>query len=243
MNFGSQCTENEKIVVIVGGKNGFGTILSNHFHSCGWHVVCTSRTPEYEEQDHKTFYQVDVNDRAQIDSCVASVMQRWGRIDAVVVNAGIAIDNVLARLDSDDFDKIIHTNTKGFFSMAQAVIPSMMQHRDGHIIAISSFTSTVGRAGQSLYSASKAALGGLIKSLAREAGEYNIKVNAVMPGFMPVGMGERTTDHARCVAMDESVLHSLASAQESAAFIEFLSRMKYTSGQIFNIDSRITGWI
>ena len=133
---------------------------------------------------------------------------------------------------------MIRTNLKGCFNVISILAPLMISSGGGHIINISSFSGLKGKAGQAAYSASKAAVLGLTRTTARELSEYNIRVNAVAPGYMPTEMGKNAGKAAE-IAKEESILKQLAKTGETAEFILFILKTGNVTGQIFSLDSRV----
>ncbi len=234
---------NEKVAVVTGGSGGFGAFLVACFLNKNFKVAYCSQNAVAIDSGNEICRKVDVRDRKQTAQFVGEVMSIWGRVDVLVVNAGVNEDGIFLKKDDKTIDKIVDTNLNGFFNAVKAVLPFFEDAKDGHILAVSSYVGAVGRAGQSVYCATKSALIGAVKSIAREVGADNIKVNAVMPGFLDVGMGSRAGVSAVENAIKENVLGRLGTADESAGFVVNLCMMNNVSGQVFNLDSRILGWI
>lgn len=239
---GNEKWVNEKVVVITGGTGGFGSVLVDTFSMIGYRVAYTSRHKRGKETPLLLWHKVDTTCCEDVLIFFETILHRWNRIDIVVINAGVSMDAFLAITRQEDIDTMVEVNLKGFFCTVKAILPHMIERKEGHIIAVSSYVASAGRAGQSIYAATKAGLTGAVKSVAREVGQYNIRVNAVMPGYMDVGMGQRAPEKVKAYAVSENVLGRLASAEESAAFIAYVSSMQNVSGQVFNLDSRIVGW-
>jgi 3-oxoacyl-[acyl-carrier protein] reductase len=162
----------------------------------------------------------------------------FGRLDVVINNAGIARDNLLIKQTEKEWDAIINTNLTGCFHVMRASVPLLISSGGGHILNISSYSGMKGRAGQVAYSASKAALFGLSLAAARELAEFNIRVNAVLPGYMMTEMGSKAF-MASEKAKDESILHSLSNPSKVSQSIFSLAEMSYITGQVLNLDSRV----
>lgn len=169
---------------------------------------------------------------------VHQIQDRFGRLDIIINNAGITRDNLLLRQTEDEWNEIIRTNVTGCFHVIREAAPLMISSGGGHIINISSYSGVKGKVGQAAYSASKAALIGLTVSAARELAEYNIRVNAVIPGYMMTEMGSRS-EKAMKQAKEESLLNALADPAHIAGSIAALAVMDYITGQVISLDSRI----
>ncbi len=179
-----------------------------------------------------------MSNQDQVRSMVDIVLSLWGRIDVLVNNAGIASDSLLIKTSNHTWEKIIKTNLSGVFTCIKAVSEIMVKQNEGHIINISSISGVHGQVGQAAYAASKAGILGLTMSAAKELGEYNIRVNAVLPGYLLTDMG-MAADKAREQAARISVLHRLSDMDEAACVVVSLAQMSGISGQVFRLDSRV----
>ena len=166
------------------------------------------------------------------------IEKRFGRLDAVINNAGITKDNLLLRQSEGDWDRLINTNLKGCFNVIRAMAPLMERSGGGHMLNISSYSGVKGKAGQAAYSASKAALIGLSHTVAKELAGHGIRVNVLLPGYMMTEMGagaQKAMEKAR----EESISNNLSDPLEVAAFVAYLLGTKNITGQVFSLDSRI----
>jgi 3-oxoacyl-[acyl-carrier protein] reductase len=180
----------------------------------------------------------DVGDPAEVEAMLAGIEEEFGRLDVVINNAGVTKDSLLIRQPEKEWDEVIRTNLTGCFHVIRAAAPLMAKSGGGHIINISSYSGVKGRAGQSAYSASKAALIGLTMTAARELAGQNIRVNAVLPGYMLTEMGAGSTK-AMEQAKEESMLHALSDPAGVAQSIFAMAGMDYITGQVISLDSRI----
>ena len=185
---------------------------------------------------------LDVSRKASIESAVQETLARWGRIDVLINNAGIAKDGLITQLDEANWNAVMDVNLKGAFLCAQAVLRQMLKRRDGHIINIASWSGRVGSRGQPNYGASKAGLFGLTTSLAREIGSRNVRVNAVLPGVLTTKMTAHLSEEHMKVYAEANALGRINSFDEVVRFVVFLASMQNVSGQIFQLDSRIGSW-
>ena len=160
-------------------------------------------------------------------------------MDVLINNAGLTKDGLLVRMSEQDWDDVLDTNLTGPFHCMRSAGEAMMKQGAGHIINIGSIVGVQGREGQANYSASKSGLIGLTKAAAREWGPYNIKVNAVLPGYLPTDMGAAASDAVRERVVKENALGRVSAPTEVAEFIYRLSLMNNVSGQMFNLDSRV----
>jgi 3-oxoacyl-[acyl-carrier protein] reductase len=232
-----------QVVLITGANGGLGRSAVHSFKTAGWNVVAASRSP-VEASSDGFFLPVtmDVSSKSSIESAVQAALARWGRVDVLLNNAGLAKDQALARMEKEDWEQVLAVNLKGPFLCSQAVLRHMLKQKSGHIINISSWSGRAGARGQANYAAAKAGLFGLTTSLAREVGSRNIQVNAVLPGVLPTrmtaGLG---AEHIHACAQ-ANALGRINSLDEVARFLVFLASMRNVSGQIFQLDSRIGPW-
>lgn len=234
----------QKVVWITGAAGGLGRALTSEFAALGWHVAATTHRPcvDISESENIWSFVMPVEDREQVLAGAARIIQRWGPIDVLINNAGVTADGLLARTDEIDWDTVLSVNLKGAFLCAQAVLKTMVPRRSGHILNISSYAAKTGAPGQSSYAAAKAGLVGLTQSLAREAGKSNIQVNAIFPGVLPTAMTRNLPSSMLDDFVRANVLERLNDPIEVARFIAFLAGMKNISGQVLQLDSRISRW-
>ena len=180
----------------------------------------------------------DVSEAAAVSRMAEELEQKWGRLDLLINNAGISHDNLLIKTTEESWDRTMDVNLKGAFNMTQAFAPLIKNSGGGHIINISSRSALRGKAGQSAYSASKAALLGFSLSAAKELGADNIRVNAIMPGYIPTDMGN-ASPAAMEAAKEQSLLGTLGSVDDVAAFVRWLISTTTVTGQVFSLDSRL----
>jgi 3-oxoacyl-[acyl-carrier protein] reductase len=182
--------------------------------------------------------EADVGELRQVEEIACKVFEQWGRIDVLINNAGINRDGLLMNYRETDLDDVIRVNLKGCFNTAKCFVPFMMKSGGGHIINISSSSGSRGRTGQAAYSASKAGILGLTYGLAKELARFNIRVNAVVPGYMPTDMGIKAKKAIRR-AEEESLLGRLSDPFEVTEFIVYLLTTGHITGQVFSLDSRV----
>lgn len=182
--------------------------------------------------------QADVTDEDQVNAMLAKVKDTFGPVDILVNNAGITRDGLLVRMKSDDWHQVLSTNLTSAFYMSRAVSKDMMKAKAGRIINISSVVGVSGNAGQANYSASKAGLIGLTKSIARELATKNITVNAVAPGFIETEMTDALSDKVKDQLLTQIPLKSLGKAEDVAETVCFLAGNggRYITGQVIQVD-------
>src|SRR5277367_527750 len=187
-----------KVAIVTGGSRGIGKSVAEALAAQGAHVVLTY--VRGEEEARKAVEAIaarggkaeavgfDVADMKATEEAIAAVAKRLGRLDILVANAGVAVDNLLLRVKEEEIDRVISVNLKGAIASARAATKVMMRARTGRVVFLSSVVGEMGNAGQAVYAASKAALLGLTKTLAREYASRKITVNAIAPGFIDTDM-------------------------------------------------------
>jgi 3-oxoacyl-[acyl-carrier protein] reductase len=234
------------VAVITGAAGGLGAAMVREFQRKGWTVAAVTHRRELPlGAAQAASVALDLTDARQVRNGFEKLLQKLGRFDALVNNAGITADESLARLGEEAWDRVLDVNLRGAFLCSRAVIPSMISRKEGCIINIASHSGKLGAAGQANYAASKAGLFGLTQSLAAELGppeNGGIRVNAVLPGFMETPMTAPIHERQRRALVQANALKRMNSVEEVARFVVFLTGMRDVSGQIFQLDSRITPW-
>ena len=188
-----------RVVIVTGGAAGIGRATARRFAAAGARVAVWDVQEDVQERDESagTFQRVDVTDPAAVEAATAEVIERWGRIDVLVNNAGILRDAQLVRwkegakageMSERDFDAVLSVNLKGVFLCTRAVTPHLIAGGGGSILNASSVVGLYGNFGQTNYAAAKAGVISMTKTWARELGRHNIRVNAVAPGFIATDM-------------------------------------------------------
>ena len=238
----------EKVVFVTGGSRGIGKEVATKFAENGYNIVInyvSDKTDvealknEWEEKGIKTLIlKADVTKADEVDMVVKEAIEKFGKIDVLVNNAGITRDNLLMRMSEEEFDRVIETNLKGTFIVTKAVTKYMMKKRAGSIVNLSSVVGVAGNAGQCNYSASKAGVIGFTKSIAKELASRNIRANAVAPGFIETDMTAVLSDAVKEGIHNQIPLKRMGSAKEVANLIYFLGseQSSYITGQVINVD-------
>ncbi len=240
--------EERKVAFITGGSRGIGKEVALKFAENGYNIVINYVSDNTDIEKLKNEFaqkgvealiiKADVTNSEEIENLVKEVIEKFGKIDVLVNNAGITKDNLLMRMSEEEFDKVINVNLKGTFIVTKAVIKYMMKKRSGSIINLSSVVGVAGNAGQANYSASKAGIIGLTKSIAKELASRNIRANAVAPGFIETDMTAVLSDSVKENIYNQIPLKRMGSVKEVANLIYFLGAddSSYITGQVINVD-------
>ncbi len=236
-----------KIALISGGSRGIGAACVRAFAEDGYAVVflyhrsadkadALVRLLRSEGRDAAAF-PCDVSDPCQVSATVADVLRTYHRIDALVNCAGIAHIGLFTDMTEDEWDRLFAVNVRGAFSLTKAVLPGMISGRTGSIVNVSSMWGEVGASCEVAYSATKAALIGLTKALAKEVGPSGVRVNCVAPGVIDTDMNAQLTENDRIALADETPLGRIGAAEEVAKTILFLcgEGASFITGQVLGV--------
>ena len=239
----------DKLAIVTGGARGIGKRICESFLKEGGNVAIFDVN---EEEGKKTaeefnlsfgsgkaeFYRVDITSEKNVEEAVNTIIDKKGGIDILVNNAGITLDNLMLRMSVDDWRKVIDINLTGAFICSKFVVKHMVKARSGKIINISSIVGVHGNAGQANYSASKAGLIGLTKTLARELAGRNILVNAVAPGYIETDMTGRLSDKVKEILLVKIPTKRLGSIDDVANAVLFLAvkESDYITGTVLDVD-------
>jgi 3-oxoacyl-[acyl-carrier protein] reductase len=238
-----------KVVLVTGGSRGIGRACAEVFGELGATVVVNYRSGEAEAKGvvdsilakggKAEMRGFDVADSQTTEKAVEDIASAHGRLDVLVANAGIAIDGLLLRLKDEDLTKLFDVNVRGALACTKAATRPMMKAKKGRVIFLSSVVGEMGNVGQTAYAATKAALLGATKSIAREFASRNITVNAVAPGFIDTDMTTSMTDQMKAELLKMIPLGRTGVAREVASACAFLAsdEASYITGQVL----RVTG--
>jgi len=238
----------EKVALVTGGSRGIGRATAEALARQGAFVVVNYVRGEDQAKEVVQAIEgaggkaevagFDVSDMKACDEAVAAIAKRHGRLDILVANAGISIDALVLRLREEDIDRMMAVNVKGAIACARAAIKPMMRARSGRIVLLSSVVGEMGNAGQTGYAASKAALLGIARSLAREYASRNITVNAVAPGFIETEMTTVINAEMKTELLKSIPLGRTGNAGEVASAIAFLcsNEASYITGETLRVN-------
>ncbi len=237
-----------KIALVTGASRGIGRAVAVELASAGYDIIVNyagnvaaadetvKLVEEKGAQAHKM--QFDVSSKEAVDAAIAEILEKYGKIDVLVNNAGITRDGLFMRMNSENWLDVINTNLNSAYYVTNPVAKAMIKQRAGVIINMSSIVGVNGNAGQANYAAAKAGIIGLTKSLAKELGSRNIRVNAIAPGFIQTDMTkglpeEKITEHIP--------LKTLGQPEDIARLVRFLTvEGTYITGQVIGVDGGLT---
>ena len=235
-----------RVALVTGASRGIGRAIAGRLAEQGAIVVAAARG----DHAHGTAadltskgwraeaVSLDVTDQAAVERLPGAIIERHGRLDIVVSNAGITRDQLLMRMKRDDWDAVLATNLTATFSLAQAAMRPMLRQRGGRIIAVSSVVGQMGNAGQTNYAASKAGLIGFAKALAREVASRGITVNVVAPGMIGTDMTRPITEKAQVDWATQIPLGRLGVPDDVASAVCFLAsdEASYITGHVLAVN-------
>lgn len=235
------------VALVTGASRGIGAAVSDMLAENGATVIGTATTEAGAVRIAErlnalgvngTGLTLDVTDASACESCIASIGEQFGAVSILVNNAGITRDNLFMRMKDDEWDDVISTNLSSVFRMCKLVIKPMIKARKGRIINISSVVGITGNAGQVNYSASKAGVLGMTKSLARELGSRSITINAVAPGFIESDMTDALPEEQKNKLKSEIALGRLGTPADIAHACLFLASdgAAYITGQTISVN-------
>ncbi|MBV8491100.1 MAG: SDR family oxidoreductase [Candidatus Eremiobacteraeota bacterium] len=241
-----------KTALITGASRGIGRAIAVEFARRGADVALVGRDTKALEETaglcaqsrpgaDAHIFTGDVTSQSSVEKAVAETLERFGRIDCAIANAGQSIDSLLLRLKPEVIDSMLDVNLKSAFYLCGAVAKPMMKQRSGSIVLMTSIVGVMGNAGQAAYAASKAGLIGLCKSVAKELGSRNIRVNAIAPGLIETAMTEKMPDAARDFLVKQAALGRPGTPEDVSGAVAFLcsDAAGYITGQTLVVDGGV----
>ncbi len=238
-----------KTALVTGGTAGIGMAIAKEFASQGAYVAIfgtnalrgdnvVSEMKALPGCDGASFYKVDVSSFSQVEEAIKQILSEREKVDILVNNAGITRDQLLMKMTEEDWDQVMAVNVKSCYNTCRVLTRQFLRAKKGKIINIGSVVGIKGNAGQVNYAASKAAMNGLTKALARELASRNIQVNCIAPGFISTPMTDGMTEEQRIATLAEIPLGRMGSPEEIAKTALFLaSEMSdYITGQVIAVD-------
>ena len=236
-----------RVALVTGGARGIGKAIALRLAGEGAKVAIVDLMDAGVETAHEveqatgratTFVKADISKEADAKAAVAAAEEALGPIDILVNNAGITRDGLALTMSEGDWDAVLTVNLKGSFLMSKAVLRGMIKRRRGSIISISSVVARRGNAGQINYSAAKAGLIGLTKSLAREVASRNVRVNAVAPGYIETEMTAKLDEKSRQALIGQIPLGRIGAPEAVADAVAFLAgdQSSFITGAVLAVD-------
>ena len=225
-----------RTVLVTGGNRGIGRTIAEEFLAQGDKVAVTSRNGQAPEG--ALAVAADVTDSESIDRAFTEIEEKLGPVEVVVANAGITADNLLMRMNDDEFESVINTNLTGAFRTVKRGITGMIRVKKGRIVLISSVSGLYGVPGQANYSASKAGLVGFARSITREVGSRGITANVVAPGFIRTDMTDELSEKQRSEYLATIPAKRFAEPGEVAKVVRWMAsdEAAYISGAVIPVD-------
>ena len=237
-----------RIVVITGGSMGIGRAVAIKFAEEKGRIIIVHYDPDdsasrttlgllNQQGAEAESHRVDVSNFGDVEGLFKDIIERHGRVDVLINNAGIARDTLLMRMSEEVWDAVIGVNLKSVFNCTQAVIRSMIKNKAGRIVSISSVVGQIGNPGQANYAASKAGIMGFTKSIAREVAGRGITVNAVAPGYIKTDMTESLPDKVRDAFLEQIPLKRIGEPKDVAEAVYWLcsEAAGYITGQVIHV--------
>jgi len=237
----------DRVAIVTGGARGIGREIALTLAREGASIVICDvneealslAKAEIEAISRQCMVSVvDVGDYASCEEMANKTLDKFGKIDILINNAGITRDSLLMRMKEEDWDAVLRVNLKGAFNFTKAVCRAMIKQRYGKVVNIASIIGIMGNAGQANYAASKAGLIGLTKSSAKELASRGINVNAIAPGFIKTSMTDKLTDEQKEGMLKLIPLNSLGSPSDVANLALFLvsDSASYITGEVIKVD-------
>ncbi len=233
-----------KVALVTGAAQGIGLAIARTLAGCGASVVLADVDADKAQEAAKSVtgralgLAMNVARGDEVAAGIARVMTECGRLDVLVNNAGITRDGLLIRMKEEDWDRVIEVNLKGTFHCTKAALGVMIKQRSGRIISIASIVGVMGNSGQANYAASKAAILGFTKSVAREYANRGVTANAVAPGFIKTAMTEQLSEDVQARMREQIPLGRLGTPEDVAEAVAFLASdaAAYVSGQVIHVN-------
>lgn len=235
-----------KIVVVTGGSRGIGAEIVKFLAKLGYKVVLNYNKSESYAQDVKKelnnveIFKADVSKKEEANALIDFAIKKYGKIDVLINNAGIAQTKLFTEITDEDWKNIIDTNLNSAFYCSREAVKNMIHNKSGLIINISSIWGITGASCEVAYSTSKAAINGFTKALAKEIGPSNIRVNAIAPGIINTAMNSYLSEDELKNIKEEIPLEKIGDPVDIAKCVKWLIEDNYTTGQIISING---GWI
>ena len=237
-----------KVAIVTGGSRGIGRAIAKKLASFNSNIVINYTSSEAEALKVKEEIEAlgvecmaikcNVANSEDVNNMINEVLDKFGKIDMLINNAGITKDALLMKMKEEDFDKVIDVNLKGVFNCTKAVTKPMMKQRNGKIVNMASVVGVMGNPGQANYCASKAGVIGFTKATAKELASRNININAIAPGFIETAMTDVLKDEVKDSMLSAIPMKKFGTPEDIANLVVFLcsDMSNYITGQVINVD-------
>lgn len=235
-----------KNVIVTGGSRGIGKCIVENLAREGYNVILNYNKSEKQAREIQNelreegilieIYKADVSKREEVKKLVNFAIEKWESIDVLINNAGIAKLQMFQDVTENDWDEIINTNLKSAFYMSQEVLPNMLHKKSGCIINISSIWGMVGASCETVYSVSKAGMDALTKSLAKELGPSNIRVNSIAPGVIDTEMNSHIDEKIKKEIKNQTPLGKIGKPIDIYKCVKWLIDDEFTTGQVISVN-------
>jgi 3-oxoacyl-[acyl-carrier protein] reductase len=241
-------TDGAQVAVVTGGTRGIGLSIAKRLAADGYDLLISYRGDDAVAESAKAelaaigrrveVIAADVSSADGAGRVIETAMERLGKVDALINNAGITRDTLLMRMSEEDWDAVLATNLKGAFLCSKAAVRPMLRQRSGRIVNITSVVGLVGNAGQANYAAAKAGLVGLTKSIAKEVGSRGITVNAVAPGFIETRLTDVLPEEMKEMLLKNTPLGRFGTPEDVAGAVAFLVSPDagFITGHVLTVD-------
>lgn len=237
----------DQVAIVTGATAGIGRAIAIKLAELGAKIAVVGTSEErgkevvaeiQSKQGEAVFFKVDVASHKETEQVANAVQAQFGRVDILVNNAGITRDQLLMKMTEEDWDKVLEVNVKSCYNFCHALVRNMMKARRGKIINISSVIGLTGNAGQVNYAASKAAIIGFTKALAKELASRNIQVNCVAPGFIETKMTDVLSEEQKKAILGSIPLGRMGTPDDIANTVAFIASplADYITGQVITVD-------
>ncbi len=240
------------VAIVSGASKGIGSAIAIELAKKGLNVIINYNSSEEDaiklsetikkEQGKCEIKRFDVSNYSEVETAFSQIIEKHKTIDYLVNNAGVVYDNLIIKMKEEEFDKVIKTNLYGTFNCSKIAAKYMIKQKFGVIVNISSIIGLFGNAGQSNYAASKAGIIGLTKSLAKELGSRNIRVNAIAPGFIETEMTESLNIIQKKLLTERISLKRLGKVEDVANLVSFLlsEESSYITGEVISVSGGLS---
>lgn len=234
------------VILVTGASRGIGREIAQNLAQKGNKVIANYNQSEEaarslkDQNENIDIYKADVSKREEVRNMVQYIFEKYGKIDVLINNAGISENKLFTEVTDEDWKHIINTNLYSAFCVTQEVVPNMIRQQKGCIINISSVWGMVGASCETIYSITKAGIDGMTKSLAKELGPSNIRVNSIAPGIIETDMNKNLSKEDISNIKEEIPLEKIGKTVDISRCVDWLIEDDYTTGQVISING---GWI